>query len=159
MKRWANWPTKLEDEARSLDTAALVNVGRSGDVERLIWTGFFPECVSDPRTACPDCYAGDPTNCPIRLDADYRSYLMWLYDRRIAYTRLRTRRIDTLKRILTRHKQPLHWEVIAKLALAEAPNLFPSPLSVMRVLYSADGIFKNEEGGVFGLIDWNAIPA
>lgn len=121
---------------------------------RVRTTGWLPDCVLSEGWGCAECPVGDLQPCPIGSDVDYRSYLLWLRDKYVAYSKLRTQRIETLQSILARHKQPLHWQVLAKIALEQAQDLFGSEHSVTQTLYSTVLVFKLEGEGVFGLTAW-----
>jgi hypothetical protein len=93
----------------------------------------------------------DLESCPVLRDPDALAYLRWLYERAEFSRQIRARRIEVLADILTRHKLPLHWEVIAKVALEEAPTLFESADSVRSTLFLNRPVFRQQEGGVFEL--------
>jgi len=117
-------------------------------------TGRLPNCMLSDAYDCYDCPVEGASRCPVRAEADHRSYLLSLRDRYLAYKRKRVKQIKVLKTILKRHKLPLHWENLAKLALQEAPDLFDSGHSVRGLLYFNPEIFRMEAEGVFGLAEW-----
>ena len=113
--------------------------------------GWLPECVLSEGTTCWDCPIGDDARCPIRTDDEYRSYLRWLRETYLEKGRVRARRIAVLRTILVQHGLPLHWEVIAGIALKVAPTLFASSRSVMRFLYGNPSVFETKQDGIFRL--------
>lgn len=118
---------------------------------RTITTGWLPDCMLSDDYDCYDCPLVDCVACPVRQDGEYRSYLQWLRDRYVSYQRTRHQRIEVLKSILTKHGLPLHWEVLAELALDFAPGSFDSPQTVRGLVFSNPGVFHTEGEGVFGL--------
>jgi hypothetical protein len=74
-----------------------------------------------------------------------------VYESAASYRALHARKVETLRDILHRHKLPLHWEVMSRIAQEEAPGLFPSPASVERVLVFNHAIFRNLGDGLFEL--------
>lgn len=129
--------------------AGLIQVER-----RVLTTGCLPNCMSSNAYDCYDCPMEGAPRCPIRADPDYRSYLLWLRDRYVAYERRRIKQLKVLKTILKRHKLPLHWENLAILAVQEAPDLFDSAHSVRGLVYFNPDTFRTEGDGVFGLAEW-----
>ncbi len=123
---------------------------------RVSTTGWLPECVRTEGDRCWDCPLEDPAACPIRGDPDYFDYLRWLRSRYVARERLRVRRIGALRSILVRHKLPLHWQMVAKIAEGEFPKLFDSPESVKQWLVLNPAVFEPEQEGIFGLTEWQA---
>ncbi len=111
----------------------------------------LPPCITHRDDHCPDCMYGDLESCPVLRDPDALAYLRWLYERAGFSRQIRARRIEILRDILTRHKLPLHWEVIAKVALEEAPAFFESANSVRNTLFLNQPIFRHQGEGIFGL--------
>ena len=113
--------------------------------------GELPPCITNRDGHCADCMYSDLESCPVLRDPDALSYLRWLYERAEFARQIRARRIEILRDILTRHKLPLHWEVIAKVALEEAPALFESANSVRNTLFLNQPIFRHQGEGIFEL--------
>jgi hypothetical protein len=113
--------------------------------------GDIPPCIASRIYQCSDCIFGDIGSCPVVLDPDSLAYLRWLYERAGVSRQIRAKRIEILRDILRRHRLPLHWEVIAKVALEEAPALFESVNSVRNTLFLNQSIFSHQGEGVFGL--------
>ena len=118
---------------------------------RVLTSGWLPDCMSSDKYDCYGCPLDDFKGCPIDQDGDYRSYLQWLQERYVRYEHIRQQRIKVLKSILKRHKLPLHWEVLAELALRIAPEVFDSQQSVKGLVYFNTDTFFMESEGVFGL--------
>lgn len=124
-------------------------------LERLVITaGQLPNCMVTRDYECYDCPVERASPCPVMDDPDYRSYLLYLRDRYLQYQRKRTKQIDVLRAILTRHKLPLHWGNLAILSLQESPELFDSADSVRGLVYFNPNVFSMEKDGVFGLVEW-----
>jgi hypothetical protein len=107
--------------------------------------GHLPDCVVHEGFRCWDCPFGDWRTCPVLGDPDFRSYLRWQHEREVLYRRRRGRRIQILTSILNKHKLSLHWELVAKIAMDEAPNLFDSPQAVRQLLCLNQRIFRSHE--------------
>lgn len=120
--------------------------------QRVLTSGWLPCCLLTEELECDDCPLTDCVPCPVNGDGDYRSYLLWLHDHHVAYQRVRQKRIEVLKTILEKHRLPLHWEVLAELAIRMVPGLFDSPQSVKGLLFSNPDIFRMESDGVFDLV-------
>lgn len=136
----------LDEEQRG---AKLAHVER-----RVLTSGWVPDCILNETHDCYGCPFEDVQSCPVTMDEDYCSYLLWLRDRYLEYEWLRQKRVRVLKEILRRHKLPLHWEVLAALAFRAAPDLFDSANSVRGLVHFNPDIFYMESDGVFGLAEW-----
>lgn len=124
----------------------------SGSLERVIYReGGLPDCVLTEGLKCLDCPFGDPDACPVLQDPDVRSYLRWQGERTIEYCREREEKIKRLRGIFRNHKLPLHWEIIARIAQDETPDLFDSPNTVRSLLFFNQDTFQHNGGGVFEL--------
>ena len=125
----------------------------SGSIDHVIYQegGGLPDCVVDEGTRCLVCPFGDWHTCPVLGDPDVRSYLRWRGERTIEYYREREQKIKRLLRILRIHKLPLHWEIIARIAQDETPDLFDSPNTVRSLLFFNQDVFQHNGGGVFEL--------
>ena len=113
------------------------------------FAGVLPPCVLSNDYDCYDCIAMGLQGCPVRSDAGYQSYLLYLRDLFVKNGKRRAAQIKVLQVVLKRHKLPLHWAYIALLAMKDTPNLFPSERSVRGVLYFNPGAFTMIREGVF----------
>ena len=129
-----------------------------GSIERVIYREGvgLPDCVVDEGTRCIDCPFGDPRTCPLLQDPDLRSYLSFRGERALEYYQDREEKIAALRRVFRKHRLPLHWEIVARIARDEAPDLFSSPDSVRSLLFFNRDFFRHKGGGVFELSDRQA---
>jgi hypothetical protein len=111
----------------------------------------IPDCISGNMGSCTDCLLGDPGVCPLLGDPEAFAYLRWLHDRTVAYERARAKRIAILCAILGSHGLPLHWEVLAKIAMSESPSIFASADSVKQTLFLNGAQFRYVGQGIFEL--------
>jgi len=126
------------------------------DIERRVYTtGHLPDCVESGKE-CWECGWDEPSNCPLRTDPDYRSYLTYVNERRLEGERTKQIRLQGVLNIYVRHKVPLHWEWAAQIATEEFPSLFPSSASVRQILYANPHLFEALDDGVFRLENRNA---
>lgn len=116
-----------------------------------LYEGSLPPCVLFDNYDCDNCIAKELECCPIKIDEDYRSYLLYLRDCSTENKKNRSLRLDVLKRVLGRHKLPLHWEHVAVLAMKEAPDLFVSKNAVKCLLFFNPDVFTMVRDGVFSL--------
>lgn len=130
------------------------HTGQAG-IERLALTaGLLPDCMLGGADDCFPCAFESAPSCPVKVDPDYRGYILWLQERYLAYMRKRGKQLAVLKKVLKVHKMPIHWEYLAILALQESPNLFASAHSVRGLVYFNPETFCMEADGVFGLAAW-----
>jgi len=124
------------------------------EIERAAaFNGQLPMCMLPYASDCFGCPLESASPCPVRVDADYRSYLNHLRGRYLAYERKRIEQLDVLKTILRRHKLPLHWEYLALLAIREAPTLFASAHSIKALVHFNPDKFRMVGEGVFALAE------
>ena len=116
--------------------------------------GILPPCVLSKTYECYGCIAEGLEKCPVGADVEYQSYLLFLRDSFVEHETKRTEQIKILKKVLKRHKLPMHWEYIALLAIKEAPELFVSPQSVRGLIFFNTDVFKMSREGVFTLVNY-----
>lgn len=126
--------------------------GGQADVERAAtFAGHLPACMLPDFDDCSGCPLECASPCPVKVDADYRSYLRYLRDRYLAYEQKRAKQLSVLIKILKRYKLPMHWENLAILALREAPGLFTSAHSIKALVHFNPDIFCMDSDGVVTL--------
>ena len=121
-------------------------------IEQTIYHGGLPDCVLREGTRCWDCRFGDYRDCPVLADPDVRSYLRWRAETTAEYYKDRAKKIAALETILLRHRLPLHWEVMAKIALDEFPELYESNNVVRMLLFFNADRFEHIGDGTFRVV-------
>ena len=118
-------------------------------IEHDLYLGFVPDCVWRDGSLCSDCQFGDPGDCPLLQSSEARSYLRYRLEVVRQYQRKRRRRILSLRHILEKIGVPLHWEIVAKVAMDDFPHLFESPNEIRPLLFSNEDTFTHLGDGVF----------
>ena len=117
-----------------------------------------PSCLTGeaPELPCSECPYWDRSPCPIESDPEYRSFVSWTAERQQGFRRRSAEQVSELKVALGAHGLPLHWEVLAAIAMARRPDLFPSPRSVLRLMTWHPDEFEPAGNGVYRLAEYQA---
>ena len=138
----ANRPDRLLDyEELQAHSQALVAQAYGGNL---------PECSRG--CLCEDCPILSHLGCPIAGDTDFIALLEYYSSRHEAISKLREKRIDVIAEILRRHKLAMHWELLARIAMAEDSTLFPNDRSVLGILSHNPEMFREESSESFSLV-------
>ena len=125
-------------------------LGGQTEIERAAaFYGQLPLCMLPSADDCFGCCLETSSPCPVRVDADYRSYLIHLRDVHFAHERRKAEQINLLTAVLRRYKEPLHWENLAILAIRESPLLFTSAHSIKALMFLHPEVFRMVSDGVF----------
>ncbi len=110
-----------------------------------------PSCLEDDEIdlPCPECPFWDRSPCPIATDPEYRSFIGWQGEQRAEYEARRDEKLDQLSKLLSMHGLPLHWEVLAAIAMEQRPDLFTSPKSVLLLMSWHPEAFEALGAGVY----------
>ena len=102
----------------------------------------------DSELPCDACNYGNARRCPVRLDPEYRSYILALRTSRHLFQQEGEARRQRLVEILRRHRAPLHYQMAHRIYMRRYEDLPISDHAVYAILASHPDV-EPLGGGVY----------